>query len=191
MGAKRGRIREDLHGRRFGQWTVVRPAPRKTRTAWYCRCVCGIASVVQACNLKAGKSTGCRRCCGERIAAGKTTRVGDLTKTLYERIRRNAASRSYVFTVSMAYLWQLFVTQGQRCALTGVELQLTAKRTRERVAHRLCSINTASLDRIDPALGYVEGNVRWVHKVINRMRMDLSDEEFRTWCRRVVTHTVP
>ena len=37
---------------------------------------------------------------------------------------------------------------------------------------------TASLDRINPSVGYVRGNVRWVHKTVNSMKMDMSDERF-------------
>jgi len=45
--------------------------------------------------------------------------------------------------------------------------------------------STASPDRIDPSKGYVEGNVRWVHKTINSMRNSMCDQEFRRWCRLV------
>lgn len=37
---------------------------------------------------------------------------------------------------------------------------------------------TASLDRIDSSQGYVRGNVRWVHKVVNIMRKDMGDTKF-------------
>lgn len=37
---------------------------------------------------------------------------------------------------------------------------------------------TASLDRIDGARGYVEGNVWWVHKDVNVMKMDLEVDYF-------------
>ena len=40
---------------------------------------------------------------------------------------------------------------------------------------------TASLDRINPLVGYIMGNVRWVHKIVNKMKGDLSDVEFMNW----------
>ena len=44
------------------------------------------------------------------------------------------------------------------------------------------SFSTASLDRIDSAKGYVKGNVQWIHKEVNRMKSDLSDEQFIAFC---------
>ena len=40
---------------------------------------------------------------------------------------------------------------------------------------------TASLDRIDPSLGYIEGNVRWIHKDVNRMKWKMVDDGFLRW----------
>lgn len=47
---------------------------------------------------------------------------------------------------------------------------------------------TASLDRIDSAKGYVEGNVQWVHKRINLMKGTLSEKDFIAFCQMVVTY---
>lgn len=44
---------------------------------------------------------------------------------------------------------------------------------------------TASLDRIDSSKGYVIGNVQWVHKTINTMKMDLANSEFIKLCQMV------
>ena len=45
--------------------------------------------------------------------------------------------------------------------------------------------NTASLDRIDSSKGYVEGNVQWVHKMINMSKQQYSQEEFIDMCKAV------
>lgn len=42
---------------------------------------------------------------------------------------------------------------------------------------------TASLDRIDPKGTYTIENVRWIHKDLNNMKWDLTDEEFFLYCR--------
>jgi hypothetical protein len=47
------------------------------------------------------------------------------------------------------------------------------------------SDGTASLDRIDNSKGYIVGNVWWVHKDINTMKMDFPLEQFRSYCKRV------
>jgi hypothetical protein len=45
-----------------------------------------------------------------------------------------------------------------------------------------------SFDRIDSGQDYTLGNVQWVHKVVNRMKMDLGEDEFLKWCGLVVNH---
>lgn len=40
---------------------------------------------------------------------------------------------------------------------------------------------TASLDRKDNKLGYEEGNVWWVHKMVNRLKNNYSLEELLYW----------
>lgn len=44
---------------------------------------------------------------------------------------------------------------------------------------------TASLDRIDSSLGYIEGNVQWINKEINYMKMDLPQDKFIEWCEKI------
>lgn len=47
---------------------------------------------------------------------------------------------------------------------------------------------TASIDRIDNSKGYVEGNVQWVHKEINKMKFTKSDIDFVHFCTLVADH---
>jgi len=41
---------------------------------------------------------------------------------------------------------------------------------------------TASLDRINNDLGYIEGNVQWVHKDVNRMKWAFTQDRFLELC---------
>jgi hypothetical protein len=49
---------------------------------------------------------------------------------------------------------------------------------------------TASLDRIDSSLGYVKGNVRWVHKTVNIMKKNMGDAQFMDLIEDMVEHCV-
>lgn len=108
---------------------------------------------------------------------GKWKGVGKVSKTLYYRLGRNAQERGVPFLVTLEYISDLFDCQGGKCALTGLEIGF-GKRT--------CDGYTASLDRIDSSLGYVVGNVWWVHKDINYMKMDLPLSRFKELCRLVI-----
>lgn len=83
-------------------------------------------------------------------------------------------------SVTIEYLADLFQQQNGLCACTGLSLVFKSQ--------SLKGSTTASLDRLDNARGYEPGNIRWVHKVVNKMRGTLSVEEFIHWCRLVADH---
>jgi hypothetical protein len=75
------------------------------------------------------------------------------------------------------FLYQLFLSQNRRCALTGATLKIE-------IDHPLC----LSLDQIDPANGYVEGNVQWLAWAVNRAKGDLSLDHFYEMCEVVLNN---
>lgn len=81
-------------------------------------------------------------------------------------------------SISIEYAWSVFVKQEEKCALSGVELVLSSS-TKE---------NTASIDRIDSNIGYHEGNIQWVHKDINTMKMALNQEYFIELCKKIAEY---
>ncbi len=67
--ARRGPVREDLTGKRFGRLQVLYPAENhRGRTSWVCRCDCGNLHTATSHDLKAGKTTSCG--CLRRSRAG-------------------------------------------------------------------------------------------------------------------------
>jgi hypothetical protein len=77
----------------------------------------------------------------------------------------------------------LLEKQEYRCALTGVPLTCLLKRGEK-------TNTNASLDRIRPEKGYHPSNVQIVCVAVNRLRVDMSVKEFRSWCKKVVDHAV-
>lgn len=174
------RVTEDLVGRRFGKWTVAERVRKKSKrgTFWRCVCDCGWENVIANHTLMRGKSNSCRRCSNVIIH-------GAFTGSHWCRVVSNAKSRGLEVTITPEYANELYESQGRRCALTGVPICFS----RDGGARRVGVGTTASLDRIDSRYGYVPGNVRWVHRSVNIMRLDFSDVEFVYWCRRVSAHT--
>jgi len=92
-------------------------------------------------------------------------------------MRFAAKRRRIVFDVSPKFLWQLFLKQERKCALSDLPLDFgRGKRGLFR---------TASLDRIDSSKGYTEDNVQWVHRQVNVMKHELSYQEFQDLVERV------
>jgi len=138
----------------------------------------------------------CKNCCNKKISKKSTingkwnihcpvckeeTSPDGVCITLFKKIKLNALKRNINFLLTSKYLNNLYLTQNKKCALTGVDIFLTPKSIRINY-----DINTASLDRIDLSLGYVEGNVRWVHKIINQFISDFSDDEVFYLCNLIL-----
>lgn len=91
--------------------------------------------------------------------------------------RQDAKKRNIEFSVSNEYLLCLYFEQCGRCNFSGINIDFSVRGKRYE--------RTASIDRIDSSKGYIEGNVHWVHKVVNMMKQKLSSEEFIDWCHRI------
>jgi hypothetical protein len=187
----------DLTGQRFSRLVALRKEPRtpeSTDSRWICKCDCGTEKVILAGSLKRGttKSCGCLFrehgvWMGPALGVGKAHSnfrgVGDLPLEYYHQLERGALSRDLEWAVSMDYLWKLFLRQGGKCRFTGTQLEFGNT--------RYLPGNCASLDRIDSSLGYLEGNVQWVHRKINFLKGKLSDGEFIELCSLVHHHNLP
>lgn len=112
----------------------------------------------------------------------KWTGCGDMSGTYWTSLVLRAGRCGWAVEITKQEAWDLFQAQDGKCYFTGVQLNFN-RSTRDPTEQ------TASLDRLDSSLGYVVGNVAWVHKRINKMKTDYSKEEFLHWCRAVALHS--
>jgi hypothetical protein len=186
---------KDLTGREFGRlWVIGRLAVDGKRYArWQCICKCGNRKVVLGGNLLSGrtKSCGCLQTESRFIHARHTNRRrgernlnwtghGEISGSWWRNLQRNARERNLSVEITLGQAWELFLRQDRKCALTGLPLAFASR----------CSGDeqTASLDRIDNSRGYVPGNVRFLHKTMNEIKFDRSDEETLRFARLMVEH---
>lgn len=180
--------RDVRQGLRFGKLLVlgVDGKNKHGSTTWRCICNCGGESVVPGKDLVSGNSKSCG--CGQHrtgvnhpLWSGFGEISGFYLSQLRQRsIERNKRGRDSAseFSVTAEFLWDLFLRQDRKCALSGLSISFApSSKTRGE--------QTASLDRIDSSKGYIHGNVQWVHKLINQMKMNLSDSDFIELCRNV------
>lgn len=168
-----------LKGRKFDKLKVIgldRVDP-KNGTYWKCRCKCGGVQVVRGSHLTAGAVHRCKEC--KFRSMRNPNGVGDMSIHYWNQVLSGAARRNIEVAVTKEEAYKLFEDQGRKCALSGVPIQFPP-RTNWR--HE----SSASFDRKDSTIGYATGNVQWVHKLVNRMKMNLSEAEFLTWCRLIV-----
>lgn len=80
-------------------------------------------------------------------------------------------------------LLEILERQEYTCALSGMELTCVR-------AKGVTFRTNASIDRIDSNLGYNIENIQIVCNVVNKMKQDLSMEEFVEWTKRVLVNAV-
>jgi hypothetical protein len=92
-----------------------------------------------------------------------------------------AKRRNLEFSITIEDLWDLFMKQNGKCALSGINIRF--HKTGEKY-----TTQTASVDRIDSEYGYTLENIRWVHKTVNYMKWELSDDQFLDFCQMITKH---
>ncbi|MEX0597056.1 MAG: hypothetical protein WD512_11205 [Candidatus Paceibacterota bacterium] len=181
MKKKRTRLK-DLTNQKFGLLTVIDRAPNKKNwTMWNCVCDCGNKTTTYSTHLirENVKSCGCNA-----IKKGSNhvqwTGFGEISGKRWNSIRRinqkgeRKSRQNISFEIDIKFAWELFLKQNRKCALSGIELTFKPK--------------TASLDRIDNSKGYLENNVQWVHKDINRMKNIFDNQYFIDTCKRIANN---
>ena len=172
---------QDFTGKIFGKLTVISLSKRQSgsKRFWNCKCECGKTSEVVSGNLKTGKTQSCG-CSHNRknITSARWTGYKKIPGSYLCKIKAGAKQRNLNFDVSINYLWNLFVTQSECCAYSAMSLTFGDENNAQ----------TASLDRINSKIGYIEGNLQWVHKDINLMKNKFSDDYFLELCRKIIKH---
>jgi hypothetical protein len=177
---------KDLTGQKFNNLVVLSRASsnRSGNATWVCLCeCCGNENFIASSDhltrkVKPIKSCGC-------IAVRKGPKhsqwkgFGEISGNWWHshvlRERKQNVRVRVPVTIDVEYAWNLFLSQGRKCSLSGIPLVISGT-GRE---------NTASLDRIDSSKGYEVGNVQWVHKDVNFMKRTYSQEYFLEMCKRI------
>lgn len=102
--------------------------------------------------------------------------VGEISSVIITHYKVNAKRRGIDFLINGEYMWKLFLLQDRKCALTGLKISF-GRHGRDEV--------TASLDRIDSSKPYRVGNVQWLHKHVNMMKLNHEQKYFIKLCKLV------
>lgn len=170
-------------GQTFDLWTIIDNTiiigknPRIRA-----RCICGLENDVLITKLLHGKTHGCRKCTASGNRSKLWKGIGDIPRSYINSMKSGAELRNIEFDLTDEYMWNLYNKQHGRCKLSGLEIIFGTHNNQRKLSPRY----TASLDRIDSKKGYIVGNVQWVHKDINRIKNNFSQDRFIELCRLVV-----
>jgi hypothetical protein len=173
-------------GQKFGKWKVIGVAftlkieGKQPMRQVEVKCECGYKCCRRITDLIRGRTKMCQKCSKKSKFRTSYRGVGELSGAHVTAIRGRLVrkSKTLIFDITKEYLWELYLKQDKKCALSGVEIIMNPNR----------KLSTASLDRIESDKDYVENNVQWVHKIVNKMKMELSDQEFIKWCKLIANH---
>lgn len=177
----------NLTNQKFGKLTAIKDVERSRNghVRWLCECECGNTKSVLSTHLVRGSIKHCG--CVKRPTGPKHkqwTGCGDISGGFWNQIQRGAngekGRRKLDFGITIEYAWGLFEKQQAKCAISGVDINLN--RTFGKFT------GTASLDRINSGVGYVVGNVQWVHKDINRMKNNYDQTYFIDMCKKIAAN---
>lgn len=184
---------KDLTGLVVGKITVLALSEEVEygKTYWICKCECGVICRKERRNILSGKSNSCG-CLTRRT--GNTNPgwkgYGEIPAHFFTQIKVSASGNKgknrtrivipKTFTITIEDIWNLFLIQERKCALTGIPLQFGSPKANIET--------TASLDRIDSSKGYELNNVQWVHKDINYMKNNYDQNYFIEMCKLVANN---
>ena len=139
-----------------------------------CLCDCGQETEIRCVLLTRNKNVncGCSTIC-------TYTGIEDLSGAYFYNLQTGAKKRKLPFNITKELLWELFLKQNKKCALTGIPITLCVRNRTE---------GTASVDRIDSSVGYEPENVHWVHKEINKMKQGFSIPKLIALCTQIVNY---
>lgn len=98
--------------------------------------------------------------------------------TVWRKMKYSAEYSGRKYEISYEYAMELLRKQGSKCALSGETIYFP-----DNAKDYL--LRTASLDRIDPTKGYVEGNVQWLLTDVNLMKRDHMQDYYISLCKEI------
>lgn len=123
----------------------------------------------------------CKKCLTE-IRTKRTLNMKNKIETyayrLIASIKCRASQENIPFELTPQDLIDIWYSQNEQCYYSGEPLDLLAYNKNRKSPH----YNFPSVDKKDPKLGYVKTNVVWCKWVINRMKSNLTQEQFIDFC---------
>lgn len=166
-------------GQKFGLWKVVdgKLAKGSRYRGVLVECRCGTQRIHALSNLYGKRSQGCKKCCHEDQVI-----FHNINPSYFKSLKEGALSRNLKFKITIKEIWELFLKQNKKCALSGVDIQMNP----HSASYKNKLEQTASLDRIDSKVGYIISNLQWLHKDVNRIKWNLNQDQFLELCRAIV-----
>lgn len=165
--------KQDLTGQRFGGLIAksIYDTPGRYGVYWLCTCDCGNDVVIRVGRLTKGKNPKCKFCSLFKHGACYSHEYA-----MFQDAKSRAKRDGVPFNLDLVDI----VIPGI-CPALGLELQKRMIRTPSNTTgvrtKYVLNEHSPSLDRIDPQLGYVKGNVWVISARANRIKNNSTPDE--------------
>lgn len=175
----------DITGQKYGKLLCIERMPvgflHPKKGCWKFLCDCGnICYHLHGCQVISRRIVSCG-CHSKESCRFQYKGYERISGAYWNRCKKGAVRRDLPFSITLEYAWNILVEQDFKCSLTDIPLQIDPH-----LYYKNGIKQTASIDRINNDLGYIEGNIQWVHKDINWMKQDFTQEEFIQYAEMIV-----
>lgn len=102
----------------------------------------------------------------------------EVPRRIIAQIEKHANDKNRICSITEKDIYDKWIKQNKKCALSGLSIQF----------HNEPSLCTASVDRINCAIGYIPENIQILHKDINLSKRIYSDEYYVYLCKLVANN---
>lgn len=172
-------------GEVYGRWVVLDILPKRRNNALV-QCACGTISYVPTNALRSGRSSQCIICRRKYVLPKPAEKsVGDklARNEVWHQYRKSARERGYVFELTKDVFFKKIIEPCFYCGDEGNNKRLSNRRKEWETPFYY-----TGLDRVDSKKGYTEDNVVPCCIVCNRMKRDLSHQEFLLHLKNIISH---
>ena len=175
IGCRGCSLRRNDIGQKFGRLTVTNWFHKYNDSGrpyiiYECLCDCGNSHTVRNEHIIKGDVACCSLCQKGSKFVNKSTNPKRYFNSIVSRCNKKKLDRD----ITLEYILNLLSSQNNKCSLSGRQISFES--------------GTASLDRINNDLGYIIGNVQWVHRTINYMKNELNEIDFIAFCNDVTNY---
>lgn len=117
----------------------------------------------------------CKKCSNRDTNNCHRGYYNDMPITWFNKVRLSAEVRGLEFSITMEDVYSLIVENDFKCALSDMDISFNPFGLK----------HPASIDRIDSSKGYIKGNIQIIHKDLNFMKQQYSQEHFINMCELV------
>lgn len=96
--------------------------------------------------------------------------------------KNRAKTQNLDFNIDTDYVINLWESQDGCCSISGLNFNLTPPTTVS------CNYNAPSIDKINPKLGYIKGNIRLICYQINMAIGEYGEDRLYEMCKQILDY---